>query len=62
MNVRVKNSIHKLIHTRMKTPNAKAIFTSHPLLKGLIVFADIKPRQNYYLKINVSLLVIHTHT
>ena len=62
MYVRIKNSIYKLIHTRLKNPTAKAIFTSHPLLKGLIVFADKKPRQNYYLKINVSLLVIHAHT
>ena len=61
MYVRIKNSIYKLIHTRLKNSNVKTIFSSHPLLNGLIVFADKKPRQNYYLKINVSVLVIHTH-
>ena len=62
MCVRIKNSIYKLIHTRLKNPTADAIFTSHPLLKGLIVFADKKPRQNYYLKINKCISSCNTRT
>ena len=39
---------------------SKSIFALHLQLKGLIDLFDKKVRQNYYLVINVSVLVIHT--